>query len=860
MQFVGEHLLPGRIGHFFVILAFIASLIATIGYFKASFVKDSIEKQSWIRFARIAFITQLISVLIIFYIIFYICSHHYFEYMYVYKHAAKELEPKFLLACIWEGQEGSFLLWTIWHSILGLFIIAKSKSPLLDGWEAPVMAIISFAQFFLGMMILGIYIFDARIGSSPFTLSRDELNLGNAPIFIDKATGILRKDYLTLIKDGVGLNVLLRNYWMVIHPPVLFLGFASTIIPFAFAYAGIQTKRFGNWVKPALPFALFSACVLGVGIMMGGKWAYESLSFGGYWAWDPVENASLVPWLVLIAGLHTMVIYKATGHSLRASYLFAFLSFIFILYSTFLTRTGILSDTSVHAFTLDTETKKVTYTMLILFLLAFTLPALALFFINYKKIPSINTEERTGSREFWMFIGSIVFFLSGLFISAKTSVPVFNAIFSTKIAPPEDVEFSYNKVMVLVAFILGLLTAITQYFKYKNTPSKYVLKKIAVPTLLAAIVTAALTIYPLLQGKQSSGFISYTKQGAGFLAAIYIALFAAIYALIANAAYIWIGLNGKLKNAGGSIAHAGFAIMILGMLISSANKKTISDNRVTGINIPFGKDNKGKDLENPLENLTMLRDVPTRMLNYNVTYAGDSAGHEKGRLFYKLNFVANDAGETFSLTPDVYVGKDELKSSNPSTKRYLTKDIYSYISSINPGSNREDTAQFVIKELAEGDTAFYSKGYLILNQVVKNPHNGKYNFKPTDAALMADITLVSKDSTHYKASPLIQIDELGVKQIDDTVYAQNLFLQFAGVTNNKKIKLGIKESDKIIDFVTLKAYLFPYINLVWLGLLVMALGIVISMVKRAKLSTAVAAGALIFVAVALFYMFFVAGG
>jgi len=114
---------------------------------------------------------------------------------------------------------------------------------------------------------------------------------------------------------------------MVIHPPVLFLGFASTIIPFGYAYAGIQTKRFGDWVKPVLPWALFSACVLGVGIMMGGKWAYESLSFGGYWAWDPVENASLVPWLILIAGLHTMVVYKATGHFIKGQ--------LFICYSFF---------------------------------------------------------------------------------------------------------------------------------------------------------------------------------------------------------------------------------------------------------------------------------------------------------------------------------------------------------------------------------------------------------------------------------------------------------------------------------------------------------------------------------------------
>ncbi len=834
MRFDGEHLLPGQIGHFFVILAFIASLLATVGYFKASHVKDIFEKQSWIRFARVAFITQLIAAAIIFSVIFYICSHHYFEYMYAYKHASTELESKYLLACIWEGQEGSFLLWTIWHSMLGLFIIIKSKKPLLQGFEAPVMTVISFAQFFLGMMILGIYVFDIRIGSSPFTLTRNEID---GPIFS-------QPNYLSFIKDGVGLNVLLRNYWMVIHPPILFLGFASTIIPFAFAYAGIQTKRFGDWVKPAIPFVLFTACVLGVGIMMGGKWAYESLSFGGYWAWDPVENASLVPWLILIAGLHTMVIYKATGQSLRASYLFAILSFAFILYSTFLTRTGVLGDTSVHAFT---DAGSAINVMLILFLAAFTIPALVLFFMNYSKIPAVNSEERTDSREFWMFIGSVVFFLSAIFISVKTSVPVFNKLFGTRIAPPEDVEFSYNKVMVLVAFIIGILSAISQYFRYKNTPSTYILKKIALPTLLAALVTAALAIYYP---------ITYYKQGAGFLGAIYIALFAAVYAVFANAIYIWAGLNGKIKAAGASVAHLGFAVMILGMLIASGNKKTISDNTVTGINIPFGKDSK----ENPLENLTMLRDIPTRMLDYNVTYSGDSAGHENGRIFHKLKFMKKDSSEQFELTPDVYVGKNELKSSNPGTKRYLTKDIYTYISSINPDENRSDTGQFTIKEMAEGDTAYYSKGYLILNRVVKNPDNGKFHFKPTDAVLMADITLVSKDSMHYKASPLILIDSFGVNQVDDTVYAQNLYLKFAGVTDTKKIKLGIKESDKIIDFITLKAYLFPYINLVWLGLVIMAIGIVMSMIKRAKIKALYAVAILIFVMLGLSYMFFVAGG
>ena len=837
MQFEGEHLLPGQIGHFFVLLAFIASIISTIAYFTASKKIDLVEKRSWLNFARLAFITQLISAVIIFVTIFYICANHYFEYMYAYKHASKELEPKYLLACIWEGQEGSFLLWTIWHSVLGIIIMVRSKE-----WEAPVMTVISLAQFFLLMMLLGLYVGDIRLGSSPFTLTRNEIA---GPIFS-------QPNYLTFIKDGVGLNVLLRNYWMVIHPPILFLGFASTIIPFAFAYAGIQTKRFGDWVTPALPWTLFSACVLGVGIMMGGKWAYESLSFGGYWAWDPVENASLVPWLILIAGLHTMVIYKATTHSLKASYLFAFLTFIFILYSTFLTRTGILGDTSVHAFT---DAGQAINVMIFLFVASFTLPSIILLIVNLKKIPSIHKEESTNSREFWMFIGSLVFFLAAIFIIAKTSVPVYNKILGTKIAQPEDVEFSYNKVIILVAIIIGLLSAVTQYFKYKKTEPGYIFKKIAIPTVVAAIITTLLAIfYPL----------TYYKMGAGFLGAAYAALFAAIYSVIANGAYIWTGLNGKLKAAGGSIAHLGFALMLVGILISSSNKEVISSSRANGINLPIsGKDPMTRETDNPVENLTLIRQVPAAMGPYEVTYLRDSFGNEKGRRFYELQFQRKDAAtkkvlEQFTLWPDVYIMKDNNMSSNPDTKAYLGKDVFTYISYAINNDKIEDTAQFKIKEMAEGDTAFYSNGIIILNSVVKNPDNEKYHYKPTDAALMADITLISKDSLHFKAMPLIQIDEFGVNQVDDTVYAQNLYVRFAGVTDGHKIKLGIKESDKLIQYITLKAYVFPYINLVWLGLIIMALGIIMSAVKRAKLSTFYAALALIFAGVGLFYMFLLA--
>jgi cytochrome c-type biogenesis protein CcmF len=850
MKFEGEHLFPGQLGHFFVILSLIAALIATISYFKASYSKDLTQKADWMKTARIAFLVQTGGILIVFFTIFYICSHHLYEYMYAYKHASKELEYKYLLACIWEGQEGSFLLWAIWHSILGLILMRKSKE-----WEAPVMSVISFAQFFLMLMILGIYIGNIKIGNSPFSLTRNEIP---APIFS-------RPDYLTFIKDGMGLNVLLRNYWMVIHPPILFLGFASTIIPFSYAYAGIQTKRYSDWVKPVLPWALMCACILGVGIMMGGKWAYGSLNFGGYWAWDPVENASLVPWLLLIAGLHTMVVYKATGHSLRASYLFAILTFVFVLYSTFLTRTGILGDTSVHSFTEtgdDITFKllgisfafKAMNALIILYLASFTLPGLFLFFKNYKKIPTIHKEENTNSREFWMFIGALVLFLTAIFIIAKTSVPVINKLFGSNIAPPEDVEFSYNKIVVLIAIILGLLTAITQYLKYKDTNKQYFLKKIMWPTIIAAAIMTLLAIfYPF----------TFYKHGAGFLGAIYVAGFAAIYAFVANAMYIWSVQKGKLVNAGASIAHAGFALMLVGMLISSANKKVISSSAVNGITLAAGKDPMTKQDDNPKENLTLIRSVPTSLLDYKVTYLRDSSGEEKGRKFYELHFEKKDSAtgkvkESFNLNPDVYMMKDNNMSSNPDTRSYLTKDIFTYISYALNNNNETDSAQFKEVTLGHGDTAFYSNGFMILGDVVKNPKNEKYNFSPSDMTLMADLKIITKDQQSFKAMPLIRVDSLGAEQIDDTVYAQNLYVRFMGVNDDHKIRIGIKESDRLIDFVTVKAYVFPLINLVWLGLVIMAAGLVLSMLKRGNFNKIqriiILSAATLFV----FYMFLIA--
>jgi cytochrome c-type biogenesis protein CcmF len=815
MEFLGEHLLPGRLGHFFVILSLISSLAATVSYFLSTQKKDLTEKVQWRNLARIFFIAESLSVLFIFGILFYIIQNHLFEYKYAWQHSSRSLEMKYLLACFWEGQEGSFLLWSFWHCVLGLFVIKKDKV-----WEAPVMTVVSFAQLCLATMVAGIALFGLKIGSNPFVLLRNEMD---APIFSNP-------NYLSFIQDGNDLNPLLQNYWMVIHPPVLFLGFAATLFPFAYAIAGLWTREYKEWTKPALPWALFAAALLGTGIMMGSMWAYESLTFGGYWAWDPVENASLVPWLILVAGIHTLLIYRHTGHSLRATFLFMICSFLFVLYSTYLTRSGDLQDTSVHAFT-DLGMNW----QLRIFLFVFILPSLFLFFKRYKEVPHIVKEEETSSREFWMFVGSLVLFLSGIIISIMTSLPVFNKIASLFIGTDktvfkplafgEDTVFAYNRIQIFVAVVIGLLTAITQYFKYKSSPSKFVTKRLLWPTLIAIVISVLVLAF---------GNIDYREKGIGYLGAIWLAVISSIYAVVANAAYIWVGMNGRLKVSGGSIAHLGFGLMLAGILISSSKKDVLSHN-TTGIFINFGEGSK----ENSGENLTLIKGIRTDMGKYWVTYDKDSAHPQKPLWYYHIKFESKDGKENFTLTPNAFVNYkgNEGLMANPDARHYWNHDIFTYITSLpDPEKTKEDTTKFKTVNASIGDTVFYSKGFAVVEEVTSRNNIPNAGFAPQDSASIARLKVFAKSESIYTIEPLLINKSGALMPYPDTVTAENLVVQLQKVNGPKGVELGIKESDAIMQYVTLKAYKFPFINILWLGTLIMVVGLIMSMVRRIKLN------------------------
>lgn len=808
LQYIGEHLLPGQFGYFFTLLSLVASLVASFAFAKAFYSNNIEEEQSWNKLAKIAFGIEVLTVIASFVILTYVISNHLFEYKYAYSHSDKNLPFEYLLSCFWEGQEGSFLLWSFWHCVLGSIIMFKVK------WRPNgVMMTLSFVQFLLASMVIGVYIFGAKIGSSPFILLREEMNW---PI-------LSRPDYLQFIKDGTGLNTTLQNYWMVIHPPVLFLGFASTTIPFAFAVAGLL-KKDNNWMNHVLSWANFSAGVLGLGIMMGAAWAYESLNFGGYWAWDPVENASLVPWLVLVAGIHTTMIFRKTGSSVKASYLFMGLSFLLIIYSTFLTRSGILGDTSVHAFT-DLGMNA----QLLVFLLIFVIPFFVLYFVRYRFMFEPSKEDDISSREFWMLVGSLVLVLSAVVIIAITSIPVFNKIFGTKIAPPEDPEFAHNQVQVFVAIIIGILSAFGQYLRFKHTPSDQIKKQLLLPSIVTIAISAVLFVFV---------GVAYTQKGPGFVGALYVGILASVYTVVANFHY-WLGvLKGKLKSAGASVGHIGFGLVLLGIFLSASNKTVISFN-TTGINVlQESADMRKSPVGNPRENITLFEGINTDMGKYMVEYTRDTLDNLDKR-FFELKFTDKKTNEQFFLYPDILKNNKGAEgfSANPDAKHYWLKDIFVYITSFQDHSE-DDTVAFKPAKIKMGDSIFYSNGYIKLNQVLVNPNA---NRPAGTNELVLDLQVTSKEGLQYSSKPGIVLEGLNMEQQLDTIKAQNLVISFNKVVSQEEgvLEIGIKESKSLTNLITLKVYEFPFINVLWIGVVVMTIGFMMSMFQRIRKNKAI---------------------
>ena len=784
IQYIGEHLFVGQVGTMFIWLAFISALLIPVAFFMV----DRKPSAAGRKLANGLFLFHFSTLLAFAFILYYAIANHYFEYSYVWQYSSTDLPFKYIISCFWAGQEGSFIIWAIWQAVLGLFLLRINTE-----WRGKVITILAFGQIFFISMVLGLTIGGIHMGTSPFELLRTlPQNLGS--------DFFANPNYLSMIPDGNGLNPLLENIWMVIHPPILFLGYAAMMIPFSFAVASLWKRDYYGWLKPAIPWALFGIFILGTGIILGGRWAYESLTFGGFWAWDPVENASLVPWLLLIGALHLMLIAYKRKQSFTMAYVMVFLSFIFVIYATYLTRSGVLGATSVHSFGDDGKSAQ-----MLVFLAFFTLLPFLLLIINSRHLPR-KTNESLWSREFWMLLGSIVLLLSSFQITVTTSIPVINKILGTHIAPPIENVAYYNNWQTPYGILVAFLIAGAQFLAYGVNDRKRFFKNISISAAIAVAFTFMLALVFRVERFDHLSFMFFT-----------------LFSVIATLDYLF-RYGRKNVNTGAAITHAGFGIFLLGILLAFSNSQIISRN-LSGFDLGKEKDNN--------ENLVLMKGVQQPMGDYMVVYRSNEI---RGReTFYKVDFVQNSdssAGKiAFSIYPSVNHNERMGNVYNPATRHFFNKDIYTYISfaeSVDPKST-EGYSLSLVKEINLNDTIRFARSFIILDSINVQMKNKKVE----NGDITAKFRILSMQYGALKTQMKYIIKDGQLSREDGVIEPLNIKLSFQGVSNKSNaIMLGIYE--KKMDYIVLKAIVFPWMNVLWGGFVVMLCGLSIAFITRNK--------------------------
>lgn len=831
----------GQIGHAAVILAFLTSIIATYAYAMGS-RKPGESTEFWKKLAPKLFVVHGLMVLMVVLSLFSIVLNKYFEYHYAWDNTSLSLPVGYAISTFWQDQEGSFLLWIFWNVIVGFVLIFwfRRKGKLYQDYEAPMMTIFAAVQAFLTSMIIGTVLFaDFKLGSTPFLTLKE--SMPHLPIWLSNP------DFVP--KDGNGLNPLLQNYWMVIHPPTTFLGFSMTTVPFAFAMAALWKKDYQGWIKVAQPWTLSAAVLLGIGIMMGAIWAYETLNFGGYWNWDPVENAVYVPWLVMIGALHTMLISHKSSSALKTTFVLAIAQFLLILYSTFLTRSGILGSASVHSFT-DLGLSG----QLLVYLLFFVVISIVLLIIRWKGLPKDEKEVSTYSSEFWIFLGVTLLALAAFQLTVTTSIPVYNKIgelFGLKLnmAMPTDPIAHYTVFQMWLFIGIVILTGIAQYFFWKKI-NELSLKKLLNPLLVSLLVTSLVIT---LTGVKHWQYI--------------LLLTAGVFSVVANVSILVRITNGKAKVAGGAISHMGVALMLIGVMYSSAYEKVISLNFDGGKFLTDEKENA--------ENTLLYVNRPTKIQDFDLTFGGeflkirdvpgyiekrfvqqvldsdfkgvmradimdgdkfyakkgDTVEYNTENTYYQVNFKKGDK-EDYNLYPRYQINPQMGNVVSPDIKHYWNRDIYSHVNYVTTGNEKQWTAEEK-HAVTLKDTFFLNDYVAILDNVVQLHELDGMPLADGDIAAEATLRVLDRDGEKI-LRPVFAIKNKEVWSIPVVSNELGLRVQLTKIEpSTGQFTFGISRGEK--EYIVLKAIEKPFINVLWLGTALVFVGLTLSAFRRFKI-------------------------
>ena len=372
-----------------------------------------------------------------------------FQYVYVANYSNRALDTYFKVSGLWAGQTGSLLFWAVLLALFASITVFTNRRRNRDLMPTVVGVLQGILGFFLVVLLF------AEV--NPFE------QLGFMPA------------------DGRGLNPQLQNYWMTIHPPVLYLGFTAFSIPFAFAMAALLTGRTDSrWITVTRRWTLLSWFFLTNGIIFGMRWAYEELGWGGYWFWDPVENASLLPWLAATAFLHSVMIQENRGMLKIWNMSLVLLTFLLTIFATFLTRSGLIE--SVHTFAQNTK--------IAFIFLAFmgSIAAAAVVLILYR-LPDLRSENQIQSflsRESAFLFNNLILLGAAFAVLWGTIFPLVTEGLTGEqisVGPP-----FFNRVNIPIGLILLALTGIGPVIAWRRATSRNLRRNFAFPTAAGLVV------------------------------------------------------------------------------------------------------------------------------------------------------------------------------------------------------------------------------------------------------------------------------------------------------------------------------------------------------------------------------------
>ncbi|MGI4791589.1 MAG: cytochrome c biogenesis protein CcsA [Janthinobacterium lividum] len=786
----------------------VVALIISMGSYLTACVRRGKPDNgaAFVRLGRGAFILAAGSTLATAFALGTLLLTHRFDIQYVYDHSARAMSPLYYFPSFWAGQEGSFLLWGFWIAILGVVLALTSGAT-----ERRVMPIYGSVLLFLMAML---------VIKPPFLPTVDSFGIQVTPT------------------EGLGLNPNLENYWMVIHPPTLFLGFAALTVPFAFALSALCWQEWEGWLKRALPWGLFGFAILGLAMMMGGYWAYEMLGWGGFWEWDPVENGPFVPWMLLLGFLHAAQIQRLRGGFLKPTLLLALLPFSGALYETFLTRTGILDKFSVHSFsTLGGNANNVLLGVLLLSVAA----SVGALLWRLKAIPkSENTTDDIQSREFGYTMAIVLLTLCATIAAVGLSAPLLTSIgVKLHLADFQGAvrEDYHNKAMFPMAVLLALGMGIGPHLAWRgkggmNSAKLVWAYAISVIAALGFVLAAKHLGTPLTGGKLIPQLLLFT---------------ASVFAIVANVMLLTRLFPRKSRQhsvvrpvwtVGGTLSHLGAAVMLVGIVCL----------------IVFVK----KDTD-----VLLIQNRPAPLMDgaYTAVFQGMSGNPERDKDNALLVDVAStDGRERFKARLPYALrapegGGKKMVFAHPAILHHGTSDLYLFMSD---GTGLEDFYKTPVWKptLKLGDVKrvnitqdpLHPKVYTVEFMRFDNPMGPllRQGIIPDVQKVSAVLRVTYQGKTTMVSPQFIQYADNSASKSPEIKLPGGALISFAGMNAgssdqanpgagamNESAALNLREdSGPPSQAFYLEATTRPMINLVWIGTLLLVFGGLISMRRR----------------------------